>query len=215
MIESNFSAAIFDLDGTLLDSLGVWTDIDREFLKKRGIAVPNDYQDAIKCMSMREAADYTAARFMLKESADELIAEWLDMAQTAYATTVGLKPFAKEYLEALHKMGVRLAVATSSARELFVPALKRNGIWELFSATVTTAEVGRGKEFPDVYLKAADLLGARPEDCAVFEDVPAAVRTARKAGFYTVAVQDNYSLHEEAELRALANEYLSSFGELL
>ncbi len=209
-----FSAAVFDLDGTLLNSLGVWKDVDNTFLQKRGIPVPPDYQTAISSMSMLETAHYTIARFSLPETPEDLIAEWLDMAKTAYATTVDLKPYAKEYLQKLHASGIPLAVATSSAEELFLPALERNGVKDLFSAFVTTGQVGRGKNFPDVYLEAAKRLGVSPNKCAVFEDVLAAIKVAREAGFYTVAVQDGYSPEEEP-LRKAADEYLTSYGELI
>lgn len=210
-----FSAAVFDLDGTLLNSMGVWAEVDREFLQKRGFAVPPDYQAAIKSMSLTETAEYTIARFSLPETPQSLIGEWLDMAKTAYAESVELKPYAKEYLQKLHAGGVRLAVATSSAEELFLPALERNGIKELFSAFVTAHRVGRGKDYPDVYLEAARQIGAEPEHCAVFEDVVTAIGVARKAGFFTVAVQDSFSLHEADALRAAADCYIASYKELL
>lgn len=209
-----FSAAIFDLDGTLLNSLGVWKEVDNSFLEKRGIPVPPDYQTAISSMSMLETAHYTIERFALPDTPESLIAEWLDMAKTAYATTVDIKPYAKEYLQKLHASGIPLAVATSSAEELFLPALERNGVKDLFSAFVTTGQVGRGKNFPDVYLEAAKRLGVSPNECAVFEDVLAAIKVARQAGFYTVAVQDGYSPEEEP-LRNTADEYLTSYEELL
>lgn len=210
-----FRAAIFDLDGTLLDSLGVWAEIDCLFLKKRGIPVPPDYQHAVKVMNFTEAAEYTAMRFSLNESPADLVAEWMEMIRSAYAHDVALTPFAAEYLSKLRAEGVKIAAATSGDPTLFLPALSRNGVKELFSAFVTTAEVGKGKRHPDVYLEAARRLQTPPSECAVFEDVLAAIKTARAAGFYTVAVREESSLHEEAELRAESDAFIVSYRELL
>ncbi|MDE5897365.1 MAG: HAD family phosphatase, partial [Clostridia bacterium] len=166
-----FQAAIFDLDGTLLDSLGVWTEVDRKFLFKRGIPVPPDYQHVVKTMNFPEAAEYTVARFALTESPAAIMSEWMQMTREIYATEVTAKPYAREYLQALSAKGVKLAVATSSTPELFLPALERNGIQHFFSAFVTTEEAGKGKRFPDVYLKAARRLNTEPHSFAVFSEV--------------------------------------------
>lgn len=207
--------AIFDLDGTLLDSLKAWPEIDYKFLAKRGISLPPDYPHAIKHMHFYEAAHYTIARFSLDENADDVVREWTDMVKEYYANDVTLKPFAREYLEALLARGVKIAIATSSRRELFLPALKRLNIEPYFHAVVTAEDVGRGKNSPDIYLEAARRLGVSPTECAVFEDVPVAAHTAHGAGFYTVAIFDEASAHEEAALREHSDLYIRSFSELL
>ena len=211
----NLKGAIFDLDGTILDSTRLWKEIDVRFLAKRGIGLPEDYADAIGAMAIGQAAEYTVARFSLSDSPADLIAEWREMAARAYAEEIGLKPFAKEYLFALHARGVRLAVATSSEESLFLPALKRNGIEGLFSAFVTAQEVGAGKDFPRVYCRAAELLGLRPEACAVFEDLPTGIRSASGAGFLTVGVYDSATAHRTREVRDAADLFIRSFRELL
>ena len=207
-------AAVFDLDGTLLDSLGVWDDADRAFLSRRGIALTPDYTEAVKLMHLEEAALYTRARYSLQESPQEIMAEWLASIREAYAT-MPLKPYAREYLLTLHANGVKLAIATSSDEQIFLPALRHNGIKELFSAAVMVREVERGKEYPDVYLEAARRLNAAPRDCAVFEDILPAVKAAKAGGFYTAAVFDEGSRGDEEELRRTADVYLDSYEELL
>lgn len=208
--------AIFDLDGTLLDSMGVWQEIDVKFLGKRGFEVPEDYLKTITPMGFARAADYTIARFGLSEKPEELIDEWYQMAKDAYGHEVGLKPHAKEYLEALKAKGVKIAAATSSAKELMEPCMRRNGIWEYFDAFVTTMEVPRGKDFPDVYLEAARRLGLEPGECAVYEDILKGIRAAKLAGCcFAVAMEEEASAHEAAELRAEADLYISDFKELL
>lgn len=210
-----YRAAIFDLDGTLFDSMNAWVEIDRRFFSKRNLPFPPDYPDAVKGLNFTEAAEYTVSRFSLGERIEDVTNEWLKSSREYYANEVCLKPHAKEFLALLRRNGVLLAIATSSKRNLFAPALQRCGIAEYFEFAVTTEEIGRGKAFPDIYLEAARRLGAAPADCAVFEDVVTAVKSARRAGFYTVAVRDDASLHEEEALKRSATRYVRSFAELL
>lgn len=210
----HMQAAVFDLDGTLFDSLGVWDDADRAFLTRRGIPLTPDYTEAVKLMHLEEAALYTKARYSLGESPDDIMAEWLAYIRAAYAS-MPLKPYAKEYLKILHAAGVKLAIATSSDEQIFAPALRYNQIDTLFSAAVTVCEVERGKEHPDVYLEAARRIGAEPQTCAVFEDILPAVRAAKAGGFYTAAVFDEGSRRDEEALKTTADLFITSYEELL
>lgn len=200
---------IFDLDGTLLDSLGVWSEIDEKFLSKRGMTVPSDYVENIGTMEIRQAAVYTIERFGLTESPEAVMKEWTDMAVGAYSTELKLKPKVKNILTELKSQGVKLAVATSSTTDMCLPALKNNGVLHLFDAVVTTREIGKGKAFPDVYLAAAKRLGVTPEHCAVCEDLLGAIVTAKNAGFYTIGVYDKHSLADIEKIKALANDFVS------
>ena len=120
-----YQGAIFDLDGTILDSMGVWRQIDVEFLGRRGISVPPDYLEAITPLGFDRAAEYTIRRFSLPESREEIVREWYLMAENAYRYQVELKEGAGEWLNRLKSLNIPLAVATSSDEALFVPALKR------------------------------------------------------------------------------------------
>ena len=210
-----FQGAIFDLDGTLLDSMGVWEDIDRAFLGRRGIPVPPDYMDKVAALSFPAAAVYTIERFALQETPESLMEEWSDMARDAYAHRVPLKAGAGAYLERLKRNGVKLAVATASSEELFIPALKRNGVYHLFDAFTTLKEVARGKGFPDIYLLAAQRLGLAPARCIVFEDIYDGICGARDGGFFTCAVEDAASASMRAQIQAAADVYIRSFCQLL
>lgn len=210
-----FGGAVFDLDGTLLDSLGMWADLDREFLAKRGIAATPDYTAAVGAMSFREAAEYTVRRFGLPEAPEALVAEWDGMVREQYARRIGLKPHARGYLEFLRGRGVLLGVATALPKELYAPALERNGVLGFFKAFASVREVERGKEFPDVYRLAAKRLGLPPERCAAFEDVPPALRGAKAAGMAAVGVYDAHSAVDQAEMRALADRYIRDFSEMM
>ena len=199
-------AAIFDLDGTLLDSMGVWDEVDAEFLGRRGVDVPDDYADAVAAMRFDQVVEYTIARFGLDDTPEGMMAELDGMARVAYATTVRPKPGAVEYLRALRAHGVRLAVATSLPPSLRDPAMEHAGIRSLFDAVASVDDVGDvGKEEPDVYLLAARLLGVEPSDCVVFEDLLTAVRSARRAGMGVWGVYDDSSAGDWATIRREAD----------
>lgn len=207
--------AIFDLDGTVLDSMWVWTEIDKRFLGDRGFEVPQDYLEKIAPVGARKAAEYTIERFGLNERVEDIMNEWFDMALTAYETEVQCKPFVKEYFSKLEEEGVKLAVATSSDRKLIIPALERNGILDRFETIVTVDQVKRGKGFPDIYEKAAGDLGVTNEECIVFEDILAGIRGAKDGGFFAVGVYEGHSAYEHPEIKRLADKFIMSFEEML
>lgn len=211
----DFRAVIFDLDGTLIDSLGVWSDVDRRCLESHGIPLTPDYTAAVGSMSFREAADYTIRRYGFFETQEELIAEWMSTVEDEYAHSIALKPFAHEYLIHLTRQGVKLAVATASPPELYGPVLKNNGVYGCFDAFASVGEVERGKGFPDVFLLAASRLGVQPCDCLVFEDTLPGIRGAKAAGMTAVGIYDSCSSTEEAKIRAEADGYCTGFAELL
>lgn len=182
----NINGAIFDLDGTLLDTNSLWVDVDRSFFEKRGMQMPEDYPDSVNAMDFIAAARYTIERFGLPDTPMELLEEWKSLTVKAYAERVKLVPKAHDYLTELKKWGVRLGVATSALPELYIPALKNNGIYDMFSALISTTDVGKGKENPDVYMECAKRLELEPSECAVFEDVYLGIKSAKKAGFITV-----------------------------
>lgn len=207
-------AAIFDLDGTLLDSMGVWQDVDRIFLERRGIALPDDYAAAISPMGFPAAAEYTKTRFSLPEDEDAIMAEWHTLAVDAYAHHVTLKHGVMDYLMSLRRRGIPFAAATASQAVFYLPALRRLGIADWFSSVTEISEVSRGKGNPDIYLRAADKLGVSVGDCAVFEDIVPGIRGASAGGFYTVAVYDEHCSNPEL-LRAICDRYIYSFSELM
>lgn len=206
--------AIFDLDGTLLDSMWVWERVDAEFLAKRGFTVPEDYGETISPLGFFAAAEYTIQRFGLTETPEDILNEWNAMAIREYSEEIQLKPGAGKLLERLKRDGIRLAVATASHEELFVPALKKNGILELFDAVVTVQEVKRGKGFPDIYERAAGKLALAPAECVVYEDIYAGIAGAKDGGFQAVGVYDAFSARDEAKIRERADYYIRDYAEL-
>lgn len=210
-----FKGAIFDLDGTILDSMWVWKQVDVNFLGKRGIAIPPDYVKAISALNLKTAAIYTIERFGLTDSVESVMQEWFEMAEKEYAEDVQLKNDAREYLAYLKAKGVKLAVATSSSEGLFLPCLEHTGIYEFFDAIVTTMEVERGKEFPDVYEEAARRIGCKPSECMVFEDILKGVKAAKEGGFYVVAVAEEHSKDEWQEIKNTADRFIEEFEEMM
>ena len=211
----DFKAAIFDLDGTLLDSMGLWAQIDAEFLARRGIEATEDYIQAVTPLSFNDAAEYTIARYGLDESSEGIIAEWNQMSRDAYRHRVQMKPDAKEYLLHLKGSGVKLGVATALAPDLFNPALEHNGVLHLFDAFASLGEVKRGKGYPDIYLLASHRLGAAPAQCMVFEDISAGIGGAKAGGFRTCGVYDPYSAYEWAEIQGMADMTVERYRDLL
>lgn len=210
-----YQGAIFDLDGTILDSMWVWEEIDREFLGKRNLRVPDDYMEAIAPLGFERAAEYTIRRFQLQETSEEIIREWYEMAADAYQNRVGLKDGAGEYLAHLKKRNIPIAAATSSEEALFLPALKRNGIFRYFDAFVTVKEVSRGKGFPDIYEEAARRIGCKPGRCVVFEDIRQGIEGAASGGFATVAVHEERNPEDREMMKACADYYIYSYRPLL
>ena len=205
----------FDLDGTLLDSSWVWEKVDEKFLGDRGFQVPDDYVDEISPLGAERAAVYTIERFGLNEDKDDIVREWIKMAKKEYATEVVCKPYAKEFLEELHKLNIKMAVATSSDRELFMKTLEREGILKYFQKIVTVDEVERGKGYPDIYEEAARRIKVNPHKCLVFEDILAGVTGASLGEFNVVAVFDEKSKHNWEKIKSISKYSINDYKELL
>lgn len=211
---TNIKAAIFDLDGTLVDSMWIWSKIDIDYLKKRNISVPEDLKNHIEHLSFIETAKYFKDRFNLTDDVDVIMNEWTDMAYEEYSANVKLKPGAKQFLLLLKSMGLKIALATSNTETLLQTALKNNGIYDYFDVVCRTDEVERGKNFPDIYLYTAEKLGVSPEHCMVFEDILPAVMGAKAAGMKVVAVHDEYSADQKEEMLVHADEYILRYEDI-
>ncbi|WMJ80239.1 HAD family phosphatase [Clostridium sp. MB40-C1] len=212
---NNIKAAIFDMDGTLIDSMWVWTKIDIDFLKKRNLECPKNLKSKIEHLSFEQTAIYFKKNFNLEESIQEIMDEWNDMAFKEYKLNVKLKYGAKKYLDILKSAGIRIGLATSNCTLLLETGLKVNGIYEYFDVITTTDEVSRGKQFPDVYLLTAQKLGVKPEECIVFEDILPAIIGAKAAGMKVVGIHDEYSKNQEKDMISVADKYIYEYSELI
>ena len=211
----DIKAIIFDVDGTLIDSMWIWKQVDIEFLGKRGIALPERLQFEIEGMSYSETAIYFKARFDLPETLEEIKEEWRIMAQDYYKWHIELKSGAKEFLKLLHDKGFTIGIATSNSRELVDHMLANHGIGQYFSHIRTSCEVDKGKPHPDVYLKVAEDMGIEPDYCLVFEDTIAGVMAAKSAGMKVFAMADKVSLESKDKLIEMTEGYIHSFDEVM
>lgn len=209
-----YDGLIFDLDGTLIDSAYIWEEIDRIFFSKRGLPVPEDYAESVATMDLYDAAVYTKKLAGLDESPEQMIAEWGGLAEYEYANNIRPVPMAPRFLESMHSRGKKIALATASNEKLYTAVLKSNGMYGYFDCFVTTADVPRGKEHPDIYLLAAERLGLSPERCLVFEDKLPCVRAARRGGFAAAACLFGASESEAEALRREADFTFSDYSEL-
>ena len=206
--------AIFDLDGTLLDSNPFWEEAPEAWLRSVGTEPRPGTGKTVFAMTLPEAAEYLLAEYALPLS-PEAIMDGVNAAMEAfYRTKAALKPGAEALLCKLRARGLPLAIASVTDEPLVRTALRRHGLLEHFSHIVTTAEVGKGKREPDVYLLAAQKLGCSPRETLVFEDAPHGLQTARRAGFVTVGVYDFANALRQEELRAFADFYLPDFYDL-
>ena len=207
-------AAIFDLDGTLLDSMGVWKEIDQRFFARRNIPMPDDYASAVASMQTGAIARYTIDRFHLDERPEDLVEEWNEDALLLYATAVQPKPHALDYLRALRASGAALAVATSLPPRLRQAALKHAGMIDCFDQVCSVDDAESiGKEEPEIYLLASRMLGVAPDHCTVFEDLLVAVDSAKRAGMKVWAMYDQSSAKDWDAIRSEADGAITDFAQ--
>ena len=203
-------AVLFDLDGTLVDSMWMWKDIDIEFLGRFGYGLPEDLQREIEGMSFSETASYFKERFSLPMTVEEIKDCWIAMSIEKYRTEVGLKPGALEFLKYCRERGIRTGVATSNGRDMVDAVIESLKIGDYLGEVATACEVAAGKPEPDIYLEVARRLSVEPEECLVFEDIPAGIVAGKRAGMTVLAVQDL-----EPEKRELADGFIRDYFELL
>ncbi|WEV71789.1 HAD family phosphatase [Bifidobacterium sp. ESL0790] len=207
-------AAIFDLDGTLLDSMDVWHQVDVDFFRSRDIELTDDYMGIVNAMRPDEVARYTIEHYGLDDTPAELTKLWDSMVLEAYGHTVEAKPHAVEYLDYLKSSGARLAVATSLSPQVRGIGMEHVGIRRFFDVVISVEDTdARSKHSPEVYLAAASRLGVAAQDCTVFEDLLVAVKAARSAGMHVWAMEDDYSLADRPAIREAADGLIADFAD--
>lgn len=204
---------IFDLDGTLVNSMRVWENADYVLAERYGFVPDEEYWSKVTSLSFLEGAAYITDRFNLNKTAAEIAGELYDVALNDYKYNIELKPGAEKLLKMLNTDGFKVAIATSNVEEMTHAVLKRNGVFDYINAFVYCDQVGKNKAFPDVYEAAAEALGLKASECYVFEDVPYALEGAKKAGAEVIGVFDEYSAAKEEEMRSKADRYIMSLDE--
>lgn len=206
---------IFDLDGTLIDSMQIWYDIDRKFLAENGVnEPPEDISDRMKKMTIDESSKYFINEFGLSCTVEYVIGRIKELVRIEYEENIPLKPYAAEILDFLDSRGIPYGVATATYASLAEAALKRCGIRDRFEFLLTDKEYPRGKKFPDIFLGAAKIIGARPDEILVVEDSLHCVETAKNARFITAAVYDKASECDREILEKTADIYLLGLDEI-
>ena len=208
---------IFDLDGTLIDSMPTWHGTGAAFLEKHGIAIPEDIHDIVKTQTLYQTAEYFRRDLGVPFTAQQIVDEITSYVVEAYRHTIPLRPSAKEYLEAMAKKGVRMCILTASEAGYIQPALDRLDIRKYFDCILTCTELGVYKEDGKAFLIAMEKLGGTLAETAVFEDALYAVKGAKAAGFEVYAVLDDAFRGQKdiAQIKALADRYFHDYKELL
>ena len=212
---SKIKSVIFDLDGTLIDSMGIWYDVDKEFLSKRNIIPPKHLFDEIKGgNSFVETAQFFKDRFSLSETIEDIMKEWTDMVAYHYKYQVKIKAGVLDILDFLKMRNIKIAVGTSNSEYLTKTVLKSNNILSYFDAIVAGDTNIKGKPFPDIFLKAAELTGFQSDNCIVVEDTLSGVKAAKNAQMKVCGIFDKYSVRNSDEINKIADWFVQDFNEM-
>lgn len=206
---------IFDMDGTLIDSNGIWKDVDTAFLAKRGLSYTKEFYEGVAHTIFPLAAKFTKEFCRLPESEEAIMAEWMDMAGDLYGTSVPVKPGVRAYLDKLRAAGERLIVVTSAVPVHCRTALTHLGLMPYFERIIFAHDLQLEKKDPQLWCLTAEMMGVAPEDCTLYDDSVEACRGAKAAGMHAVGVYDPYFAGTEPEMQAVCDRYIHSFEELI
>ncbi|MCR4612319.1 MAG: HAD family phosphatase [Lachnospiraceae bacterium] len=212
----NIKAVIFDVDGTLLDSNGVWQEIDEEFMEERDLDLTEDFQKEIDGMSFHQVAEYCHDTFNFEETPEELMDIWHDMARNEYTYNVKAKPGAKDFADFLKKNNIKMAIASSNSHELIDPGLKNNELYHHMDLFYTASNIGEAKDNPKIYQNIAKELGVEPEECLVFDDIIPVINAVNDAGMRSCVVLDQRSvdIYGKEALIECADYHINDFREI-
>lgn len=215
----NITCVIFDMDGSLIDSMWVWQDVDKAYLSQKGFEptteLLEDIQFNIQGMSFDETAEYFIKRFNLADPLQKIRSDWNNMAYERYKYDVKLKPGAREFLEQLKDRGIKMGIATANSRELVDMYIEVNRLGDFFGDVKTGDDIKKGKPAPDIYLSVAGDLNVSPDRCLVFEDIVQGIQAGLNAGMRVCAVLDSHTSYQDADKRRLAHYCIKDFTELL
>ena len=205
---------IFDLDGTLIDSNGIWKDVDKSFLVRRGAPYTKEYYEGVAHTILSNCAVFTKEYLGLSESCEEIIAEWMDLAADRYHH-VPLKPGVRAYLDRCRAAGHPMAVFTTSVREHCRTSLEAHSLRTYCEQVIYAQELGEDKRSPAIFKHVAKLLGVSPKECVLFDDSLSACKAAKAAGMTVVGVYDPFFRGSQVDMRELCDQYIDSFEALL
>lgn len=206
--------AIFDMDGTLTESMHLWIEIGRRYLEGLGYKVSPEQNHEMTRMLLEPMALYMQDEFGLAKSQEQIIAEINKIVEPGYFEDVAVKPTVVESLEAMQERGIRMCVATATDRHLTEACLKRNGIDRFFSAIFTCGEEHCNKRTSQIYDKARAHLGTSPEETCIFEDTYVSILGAKQSGCRVVALEDRWSVKKRDLIKETADVYVARMGDL-
>ncbi len=210
-----YEAVIFDLDGSLVDSMWMWKAIDEQYLSNFGIEPPKTLQQDIGGRSFYETTVYFKERFNIPDSIEKIGDDWNKMARDKYTNEVDLKTGVDAFLNECINKGIKLGIASSNSKELIVQVLSSHNVLGLFQSIKSGTEVLKGKPAPDVYLEVSKELHADPSKCLVFEDLVDGIKAGKNAGMTVVAVSDDYSRHSDKEKKMLSDYYIEDYNDIV
>lgn len=210
----SIKAAIFDMDGTLLDSMHAWIKIGERYLQTKGIVLNDNQKKIVGGMLLEEMSEYLINEFNFKISPKEIVSEINKMVEDEYFHRIQVKPGVVEFLEALRKNNVKMCVATATDRYMTEAALKRLGLLKYFEFIYTCGELHVDKSIPDIYDKALEVLGTKKEETYVFEDTYLPITTVVNAGYPLVAVADKWSAHRENDIKKIAKNFVNDLSTI-
>lgn len=211
----NFNGAIFDLDGTLLDSMVMWRNLAIRYLNMKGVYETGNIVAEIRYSPLKDACRHISEKYINSLSPQEVYDEIMQMIYDFYKNEVNFKPGAREYLDHLKEKGIKMSLATSTDREFFIPALKRLDGEKYFEGYVTDVEVGKSKHFPHIYNRAREIIGTDISKTTVFEDIYVGANTAKCAGYRVVGVYDIMAEPESESLKKVCDIYVRTLDELI
>lgn len=207
------NGAVFDADGTLLDSMHIWHELGKRYLESLSIKASDDLSQRLYALSIEQGCHYIKERYGLEKSESEIQSGILGIIEGFYRNEVKIKDGVKEFLSAMKTKGVPMVIATSGDRDLLSSALERNKIAHYFDEIFTCSELETDKHRPKIFLECSKFLGLEPEKVGIFEDALFALETAKKAGFVTFGVEDNSNYHDRERIKAISDYYIKTFKE--
>ena len=205
--------AIFDMDGTLVDSMKYWDTVGIEYLKRKGITFDNEDDNYVLKVGIRGFTEYCNKTYGLGKTYEEVLGEIHDIMDEKYNTVVTLKTGAEKMLEGLRQNGVRICLATATEQASAKNILKKLGVLDYFEDVITTTIVGKDKHSPLIYEKAMELLGTSKEETYIFEDAVYAISTAKRAGFKVIGIEDDCSALPPNEVAKMCDHFLYAKDE--
>lgn len=208
-------AAIFDMDGTLIDSMHIWLDLGNRVIKRLNIPVDGNIYEKLKDMTLEESAEYFSSLIEYKLNKNEIINIYYEIISDFYENEVQLKPNVDSYIKMLHEKGITLCVATETDIDLAKKALERVGLLKYFQFCICSKDVGKGKKYPDIFFEALKNLNCAIEEVVVYEDALYAAKTAKEAGFIVHSIYDKSQEKNKENIKNISDIYMENYVDYI